>query len=196
MIMKVSVFFFVCLMLVCACTGRKQQVADEIKVLQAKEIQIPSKLPVMKRGEKVADFEGGNPMGLKLVVYADSVGCTACAINHIYTWSSLVDYAKGFSGRLKFYFIFSPMKREVRSTELLIANTNFDYPILIDTLGEFERLNPHLPKNQALHTFLLDENNRVILVGNPLRNKKIKEMFYKIVEDKLGKPGEVAVKEN
>ena len=69
--MKVSVFFFVCLMFVCACTGRKQQVADEIKVLQAKEIQIPSKLPVMKRGEKVADFEGGNPMGLKLVVYAD-----------------------------------------------------------------------------------------------------------------------------
>lgn len=118
--MKVSVFFFVCLMFVCACTGRKQQVADEIKVLQAKEIQIPSK--------------------------------------------SLV------------------MKREVRSTELLIANTNFDYPILIDTLGEFERLNPHLPKNQALHTFLLDENNRVILVGNPLRNKKIKEMFYKRVE--------------
>lgn len=88
------------------------------------------------------------------------------------------------------------MKREVRSTELLIANTNFDYPILIDTLGEFERLNPHLPKNQALHTFLLDENNRVILVGNPLRNKKIKEMFYKIVEEKLGKPGEVAVKDN
>ncbi len=112
------------------------------------------------------------------------------------TWSSLVDYAKGFSGRLKFYFIFSPMKREVRSTELLIANTNFDYPILMDTLDEFERLNPHLPKNRALHTFLLDENNRVILVGNPLRNKKIKEMFYKIVEEKLGKPGEVAVKEN
>jgi len=45
-----------------------------------------------------------------------------------------------------------------------------------------------LPKDNLLHTFLLDENNNVILVGNPVRNKKIKEMFYKIVEEKLGKP--------
>ena len=56
--------------------------------------------------------------------------------------------------------------------ELMISNTMFDYPILLDTLGEFEKLNPHLPKNGTFHTFLLDENNNVILVGNPLRNKK------------------------
>ena len=49
-------------------------------------------------------------------------------------------------------------------------------------------MNPHLPKNKALHTFLLDENNNVILVGDPLHNKKIEEMFYKIVKEKLGKP--------
>lgn len=51
-----------------------------------------------------------------------------------------------------------------------------------------EIMNPHLPKNKALHTFLLDENNNVILVGNPLHNKKIEKIFYKIVEEKLGKP--------
>ncbi len=42
--MKMNVVFFACLIFVSACMGRKQQVADEIKVLQAKEIQIPSKL--------------------------------------------------------------------------------------------------------------------------------------------------------
>ena len=70
----------------------------------------------------------------------------------------------------------------------LIKNSRFNYPIILDTLGHFAKLNPHLPKNKALHTFLLDENNNVILVGNPLHNKKIKEMFYRIVEDRLGKP--------
>ena len=34
----------------------------------------------------------------------------------------------------------------------------------------------------------LVENNNVILVGDPLYNKKIREMFYQIVEDRLGKP--------
>lgn len=37
------------------------------------------------------------------------------------------------------------------------------------------------------HTFLLDEDNNVLLVGNPLENKKIEEMFWQIVEEKLGK---------
>ena len=70
---------------------------------------------------------------------------------------------------------------------MLSKNSKFNYPVILDTLGQFERLNPHLPKNKALHAFLLDENNNVILVGNPLLNKKIKEMFYRIVEEKLGK---------
>ncbi|MFI3306556.1 MAG: hypothetical protein R3Y68_08625 [Rikenellaceae bacterium] len=61
----------------------------------------------------------------------------------------------------------------------------FDYPIIIDSIGEFERLNPHLPKNKAMHTFLLDENNNVVLVGNPLNNPKIEKMFKEIVEEKL-----------
>ena len=81
-------------------------------------------------------------------------------------------------------------------TDPLNKNVKFNYPILLDTLGEFEKLNPHLPKNHLLHTFLLDENNRVVLVGNPLRNKKIEEMFYKIVEEKLGKPQQPTTKKN
>ena len=37
------------------------------------------------------------------------------------------------------------------------------------------------------HTFLLNENNNVLLVGNPLENETIEEMFWQIVEGKLGK---------
>lgn len=47
-----------------------------------------------------------------------------------------------------------------------------------------------------LHTFLLDEDNKVILVGNPLHNKKIEEMFYKIVEEKLGTSQQSPAKED
>lgn len=175
-----------------ACSNREQQIVEGIKVLQSRTVQLPSNGLIMRQG-KVLHENIANDKGLKLVVYADSVGCTGCAINHIDSWGSLVDYAEQFNDRLGFYFIFSPLKRELRGTELMIANSMFDYPIMLDTLKEFERLNPHLPKNKALHTFLLDENNNVILVGNPLHNKKIEEMFYKIVEEKLGKPGEAVV---
>ena len=41
---------------------------------------------------------------------------------------------------------------------------------------------------RAVADLRLDKNNNVILVGNPMQNKRIEEMFYKIVEEKLGKP--------
>ena len=186
--MRIFFIAFICTTLLgVACSDRKRQFSEEIKVLQSKAIQLPSQGLVMRKGKVLSNFDISNK-ALKLVVYADSVGCTACAINHIDSWSSFIDYAEQFNEQLRFYFIFSPVKRELQSTELMISNTMFDYPILLDTLNEFEKLNPHLPKNRVLHTFLLDENNNVILVGNPLHNKKIKEMFYRIVEDRLGKP--------
>lgn len=58
-------------------------------------------------------------------------------------------------------------------------------PVYIDTLGIFQKNNPHLPKNPRLHTFLLDANNHVILVGNPLYNTKIKEMYDRVIHEKL-----------
>lgn len=45
---------------------------------------------------------------------------------------------------------------------------------------------PNLPSESMYHTFMLDENNRVILVGNPMLNKQIEDMMLSIVDEKLG----------
>ena len=45
---------------------------------------------------------------------------------------------------------------------------------------------PNLPSESMYHTFMLDENNRVILVGNPMLNKQIEYMMLSIVDEKLG----------
>lgn len=62
-----------------------------------------------------------------------------------------------------------------------------DNIVYVDTLGLFAKQNPYLSSNTIMHTFLLDEDNNVLLVGNPLENEKIEEMFWQIVEEKLGK---------
>ena len=47
-------------------------------------------------------------------------------------------------------------------------------PVHVDTAGVFIRENPHIPREAVYHTFLLDKDNRVVLVGNPSRSEKIK----------------------
>lgn len=60
-----------------------------------------------------------------------------------------------------------------------------NYPVYIDTQGVFQQNNPHLSKNKLLHTFLLDENNNVILVGNPVRNLRVKDLYDKAIAQKI-----------
>lgn len=67
-----TVLFFV------ACSNRERQFTKGIEVLQSKAIRLPSKGLIMRQG-KVLHENDINEKVLKLVVYADSIGCTSCA---------------------------------------------------------------------------------------------------------------------
>lgn len=184
--MKNVFVIFICVATVVSCKYNSK-LSEEILLFQKKPIVLTKQSELIIGGQKKV-IENETQRGLKYVIYKDSLECTSCSINKMYFWDEFIKYAKSYNGRLKYYFIYSPLKKNCRNVEFLLKNINFDYPILLDSLGEFVKLNPHLPKNRALHTFLLDEDNNVILVGDPVYNKRIEKMFYKIVEEKLGKP--------
>lgn len=77
----------------------------------------------------------------------------------------------------------APVLLNTDSLELLCTGS---YNHMNDTTGVFHRTTPQLPSNPMLHTFLLDENNEVLVVGNPLDNEKIDRMFWRTVKEKLG----------
>ena len=66
---------------------------------------------------------------------------------------------------------------DIIATEKLIFQKRFRYSVFYDLDGSFERLNPHLTKNERFHTFLLGENDEVLLVGNPALNIGLKKIY-------------------
>lgn len=164
--------------------GNDSKIKKELKILQSQSIIIPNNVKVLINGKDTV-MNSFMDSELKLIFYIDSAGCSSCAIKDIYLWNDFVEYAEEFDNRLKYYFIFSPKKNDEYSVRFALKTNNFDYPVILDSKGEFKKRNPHIPKNPLLHTFLLDKDNKVILVGNPLNNPKIEEMFYKIVEERL-----------
>ena len=178
--------FLIFLFFVFSCSD-KNKLKKDLTQLQSREISISLEKmqhQINGRDTLMADFTDSE---LKLVVYSDSSACSSCAIKRMYNWDSFIKYAEKYQGRLKFYFLFYPARKDIKALKFDLRANTFDYPIFIDSAGVFEKENTHLPKNHQLHTFLLDKDNKVILVGNPLENKKIEEMFYKIVEERLGK---------
>ena len=52
---------------------------------------------------------------------------------------------------------------------------DFTYPIILDKENKINEMN-HFPSHPTFHTFLLDENDKVILAGNPIDNSDLKEL--------------------
>lgn len=56
----------------------------------------------------------------------------------------------------------------------------FTYPVCVDTLDSFNKLN-HFPDDVRFQTFLLNKENKVVAVGNPIHNPNIRDLFLNII---------------
>ena len=60
--------------------------------------------------------------------------------------------------------------------------------VYVDDRQYFITNNPTIPEDAMFHTFLLDRENRIVLVGNPVHNEKLWEL-YKNTINQLIKDG-------
>ena len=56
--------------------------------------------------------------------------------------------------------------------------------IYLDSANVFARQNQHVPNDVLFHTFLLDEDLNVVIVGDPVRNEEINKIFWNILNGK------------
>ena len=56
------------------------------------------------------------------------------------------------------------------------------YPIVIDSTFAFIEANPDFPTDKRLHTFLLDADGRVIVIGSPKYDDRIWNMYKQVLE--------------
>lgn len=112
------------------------------------------------------------------MTYVDSIGCTSCKLQ-LPAWDMLIKEMDSlYVGKMNFIFVFSPHR--VKDIRHAILTSNFNYPVCVDDQDSIIKLNK-FPSDSRLHTFLLDKNNKVIAIGNPVYNPKIKELYLKII---------------
>ena len=79
-------------------------------------------------------------------------------------------------------FVFYPGNLEkVKELQALAKRFSVYFPIVIDTLDLVNHLNK-FPDDARFHTFLLDKNNKVLAVGNPVLNPHVKDLYFKIMQ--------------
>ena len=118
----------------------------------------------------------------KYKIYTEiNVSCGTC-INKISKWDSL---------SMEFYKYKTPIilicKTEDRFESLKYACETsiirkFFYPFFLDNNNLYSANNPFMDKGYDLSTVLTDRNNKILMVGNILDSKILKENFIDIIE--------------
>lgn len=160
-----------------SCSERHKLRRTMSKFVQT-EIQIPDDLEcVYNREVTIINKDTLKPY--KLIVYYDSLDCSSCRISHLMDLYPLYDMAD--TSNFSVITIFSPKKENLEEVRFQLKITDPLAPTYIDPSGSFAKSNQCIPSDIRFHTFLLNGDGRVIFVGNPYINKKLKELFLEIL---------------
>ena len=174
-----------CLISVCAiiallasCSeSKKDSIRHVIGEWEGKEVVFPEHPVFTIQGEDSVFLEG-NKAQYKVLSYVDTIGCTSCKLP-LPKWKKLISEFDSVShGRVDFLFYLHPKSR--KEIVYLLKRDKFVFPVCIDDHDSLNILN-HFPQDEIFHTFLLDGENRIVAIGNPIRNPRIKELFLKII---------------
>lgn len=175
--MKFLQFLFLSLFLLsCKEIGNKN-FPQLVKKWNGKEIFFPDNIVFTQYARDTISAFSYNSDYI-VVTYVDSIGCTSCKLQ-LGKWKDLM---KEFSlaANCTLSFLFFLHIENLDEMRYVLRRDNFTHPVCIDISDSFNKLN-HFPSDVRFQTFLLNKENRVIAIGNPVHNPKIKELYLNII---------------
>ena len=158
----------------------KDRINRLVKEWEGKEITFPSHSTFTVLGKDTVDFTFADA-DYKVLTYIDSVGCASCKLQ-LHRWKEWVHEVDSLiHGSVPFLFYFHP--KDMKELRYLTRRDGFSYPVCFDEKDELNQLN-RFPSDMAFQTFLLDRNNRVVAIGNPIHNPKVKDLYLNLITGK------------
>lgn len=174
--MKKLLYISLLLSLLTACKeNNKEKFALLVQEWQGKEIVFPQDMAFTRFVTEPVDYRIPDAE-YKVLVYVDSVGCTSCKLQ-LPKWQELIAHVdSATNGNVPFIFVFQ--SKDDRELRYILKRDNFDRPVCIDRGDGFDKLNK-FPQEITFQTFLLDKDNKVKVIGNPVHNLAVRDLYLK-----------------
>ena len=174
--MKKQLYILLLLSLLTACKeNNKEKFAQLVQEWQGKEIVFPQDMAFTRFVTEPVDYRIPDAE-YKVLVYVDSVGCTSCKLQ-LPKWQELIAHVdSATNGNVPFIFVFQ--SKDDRELRYILKCDNFDRPVCIDRNNRFNSSN-RFPQDITFQTFLLDKDNKVKVIGNPVHNLAVRDLYLK-----------------
>lgn len=151
----------------------------------SKELQkwINQKLTIEK-GIEVFDRDSISDKSYRILIYVDDQGCTTCKLR-LSEWHQFRQLLEALApGKIAYQLLFDG--KQIDEIRFLLKTHAWDNPLYWDREGKMNK-KYNFPKNEAFRCFLLDKDERVLLVGNPVYSEAIRELYIQYFAEQLQK---------
>ena len=176
----IEILLLVVLLFFISCEDR---VESSLDLFSGSHVKIPANQMDLRFCSAYPDTMAKDAQ-LRLFVYLDTTECQTCR------FPTLIDIEKKvregeYANRVKVIHIFriQPEKKELLYK--VLCHNNIRGTVYLDTCGIVEKENPLLKDNKLLHMFVLNKDNRVVLIGNPFCNAFMRKQMRQVVKDEI-----------
>ncbi len=167
----------------CGCASDGRNANDELREIIGSHISIPDEAEALCAENTV-----------KLIQYHSAEDCSTCQVSVLDGWlnfNRLYDDGDKFMLFVIMAAIPDVEKRNRQIEEIERYKTDYgvEYNMCVDRGDNFFKSNSNILSNEKYRTLLLDRNNVVVMVGDPVSNPKINELFMKTIGNMLAHDG-------
>lgn len=174
--MKQQLYILFLLFLLTACQeNKKEQFARLVQEWQGKEIVFPQDMAFTRFVTEPMEYQIPDAE-YKVLIYVDSIGCTSCKLQ-LPKWKELIAHVDSATNdNIPFIFVFQ--SKDDKELRYILKRDNFARPVCIDRDSRLDKLNK-FPQDITFQTFLLDKDNKVKVIGNPVHNLAVRDLYLK-----------------
>ena len=178
----VVILFVITMLEGCSNFSIKRQLQEIIGT----EVIFPSTLEPITRNSVMQNHE---MKPIKLLLYNKSENCLSCAIAKLGQRLEIQGLLHEKS-MFEFSIIHAFSSRQYDVEKKQVENLKCNWNIYLDSDYSFLNANPKILENEIYHIMLLDRYNRIVLVGNPMANASMWNLFKSTLENMLTHDGE------
>lgn len=178
------VFIYNCMFILILCSCNSKKGYDKLLGCFKKEnITVP--YDKMQKNSCSLFQECNIDSSIILVNYFQEVRCAECLVSQI----SFLDKERRRNEMKSVKTIYIVKSKIEQNKELYkgLCGERVSGDVFFDNTNAFLSANPHIPDNELFHTFVINSEGNVLMVGNPFQNEKMEVLFKKVVANERRK---------
>ena len=174
---------FIAILLLSCKESKQNRIARLVNEWNGKIIQFPDSMCLTSYRDDTAIVKYiREQTPYTILNYVDTIGCVSCRLQ-LPRWKTMMEELDSlYPNKVTCLMVFNPQGK--RKLIKHLRNNQFNYFVYIDEMDILNRMNKFL-NEEDFGTFLLDKNDKIVAIGNPVLKPRVRDLYFHIISGKM-----------